>query len=126
MTIAYWCVLVGIFLPYIWFGVANAKGKGLRNNHYPRDFAQAAEGVAKRAFGAHLNAFEALPAFAAAVIIAELAKHATQNCIDGLALAWVGLRILHGVFYVMDRGGPRSLVWFGGVICVVSLFALSA
>jgi len=126
MTIACWCVLVAIMLPYVWFGVSNAKGKGKRNNHYPRDFAQSAEGIANRAFGAHLNAFEALPAFAAAVIIAQLAGHASQNCINGLALAWVVLRIFHGVFYLADKGGPRSMVWFGALACVVGLFVVSA
>lgn len=125
MTIAYWCVLVAIFLPYVWFGVANATGKGQRDNHNPRDFGQRIEGLPKRAFGAHLNAFEALPGFAAAVVIAE-AVHASQALVDGLALAWVTLRLLHGVFYLNDKGSLRSAVWFGAVACVVGLFVAAA
>ena len=125
MTIAYWCVLVAIFLPYVWFGVANATGKGQRDNHSPRDFGQHIQGLPKRAYGAHLNAFEALPAFAAAVVIAE-AVHASQGLVDGVALCWVALRLLHGVFYLTDKGSLRSAAWFGGLICVVALFVVAA
>jgi uncharacterized MAPEG superfamily protein len=125
MTIANWCVLIGIFLPYVWFGVANAKGGRERSNHYPRDFANKAEGVAKRAWGAHLNAFEALPAFAAAVIIAQM-THGAQDRINLVAMLWVALRLLHGLFYVADKSLLRSGAWFGGLACVVALFVLAA
>jgi uncharacterized MAPEG superfamily protein len=125
MTIANWCVLIAVFLPYVWFGVANAKGGKERSNHYPRDFANRAEGVAKRAWGAHLNAFEALPAFAAAVIIAQQ-THAPQDRVDVIAMLWVLLRVLHGVFYLANKGLPRSIAWFGGLACVVALFVAAA
>lgn len=125
MTMADWCVLAGIFLPYVWFGVANARQGGERSNHYPRDFGARVEGVAKRAWGAHMNAFEALPAFAAAVLIAQQA-HADQGRINTIALLWVLLRLLHGTFYVTDKSLPRSVAWFGGLACVVALFVVAA
>lgn len=123
MTIANWCVLAGIVLPYVWFSVANAAGK--RDNNSPRDFHQRAEGLAKRAVGAHNNAFEALPAFAAAVVIAQLA-HAPQGRVDAIALGWVAARVLHGSFYLLDKGSLRSLAWFAGLGSVVALFVVSA
>lgn len=125
MTTAYWCVLAAIMLPYVWFGVANATGKGLRNNHYPRDFAARIDGLPKRAWGAHLNSFEALPGFAAAVIIAHLA-HAPQARIDMLALAFIALRVAYGLCYLADKGALRSLFWFAGLVCVVGLFVVAA
>lgn len=125
MTIADWCVLAAILLPYAWFGVANAKGGKERNNHYPRDFANRVDGAAKRAWGAHMNAFEALPAFAAAVLIAQQA-HAAQGRVDAIAGVWVLLRVAHGLFYVADKGLLRSAAWFGGVACVVALFVTAA
>src|SRR5438552_18992145 len=104
MTIAYWCVMVAVLLPYLCFGVARNRsrgpdGKRLRDNRNPRDFPNRIEGLARRAWDAHLNAFESLPGFAAAVIIAHLA-HAPQNRIDVLASVWVLVRVAHMAFYL--------------------------
>ena len=40
MTVAFWCVLIAIFLPYLCTGVAKFSGGkfGLRHNHDPRAF----------------------------------------------------------------------------------------
>ena len=67
MTCAYWCVLAAIMLPYIWVTVAKAGGF---DNAAPRDSLASLVGWRRRADWAHLNAFEAIPSFAAAVIIA--------------------------------------------------------
>jgi uncharacterized MAPEG superfamily protein len=41
MTVALWCVLIAIFLPYICTGVAKAVGGyRLSDNHDPRDFSK--------------------------------------------------------------------------------------
>lgn len=130
MTVAFWCVLVGIFLPYVCFGIARNRGRGpdgqrLRDNHNPRDFPNRIEGAAKRAWDAHLNAFEALPAFAAAVIIAHLAQ-APQNGIDLLALAWVMARVAHLVLYLADKSTLRTTAQLAGLSCVVGLFVLAS
>lgn len=130
MTIAYWCVLVGILLPYVCFGVARNRGRGpdgrrLRDNHDPRDFPNRIHGVAKRAWDAQLNAFEALPAFAAAVIIGHLAS-VPQSQVDTLALIWVGARIGHALFYIIGRHSLRSASQFVSLACVLGLFILSA
>ena len=73
MTTAYWCVLAAALVPY--FTVAVAKSKGDFDNAAPRDWLARQEGFRKRALWAHQNAFEAFGPFAAAVIIAQLAKH---------------------------------------------------
>lgn len=126
MTIAYWCVLAAIMLPYVWFGVANAKAGRLRDNLSPRDFAGRLEaGMAKRAYGAHLNTFESIPGFMAAVIIAHLA-HAPQGRIDLLAVTYVALRVAYGLLYIGNQGALRSGVWFASLLCVVGLFVISA
>lgn len=125
MTLAYWCVLVAIFLPYVWFGIANIKGGKDRDNHSPRDFAARVQGVAKRAHGAHLNTFETNPGFYAAVIIAHLA-HAPQGRIDALAVSYVVLRLAYGFFYIADKPPVRSAVWFLSVACIVGFFVISA
>nr|WP_253712202.1 MAPEG family protein [Bradyrhizobium sp. WD16] len=82
-------VLIAVTLPYVCFGIARNRGRGpdgkrLRDNRNPRDFPNRIEGLPKRAWDAHVNAFESLAGFAAAVIIA-LFVHAPQNQIDLLA-----------------------------------------
>ena len=34
MTIAFWCVLAAIVLPYICFGIARNRGRGLQGNDF--------------------------------------------------------------------------------------------
>ena len=74
---------------------------------------------------AQLNAFEAFPLFAAAVIIAHLAR-ADQAWINGFAVAFIGLRIAYTLAYLYDKPTLRSLVWAGGLLCVIGLFVVAA
>jgi uncharacterized MAPEG superfamily protein len=124
MTIAYWCVLVAALLPYLFTGVAKF-GTRPYDNRAPRLFLESLEGRQQRAHWAALNSFEAFPPFAAAVVIAHLCG-ASQQSIDTLALAFVGLRMVYGWAYVTDRPTLRSLVWIAGVACVVGLFVIAA
>lgn len=123
MDIAYLCVLIAAILPYVWVGYAKFSSPNY-SNKTPREFLDKLEGKARRAHYAHLNAFEAFPAFAVAVIIAHLAGvHACGR--DTLAFGFVCCRIAHGICYISDAAGLRTLVWSGGFICVISLFILS-
>lgn len=129
MTIAFWCVLAAIVLPYICFGIARNRGRGLqgerlRDNRNPREFPNRIEGLAKRAWDAQLNSFESLPGFAAAVIIAHLAQ-APQSQIDVFALAWVSLRIAYVTFYLTDKSTLRSSAQFASLACVLGLFVVA-
>lgn len=128
MTIAFWCVLIAIFLPYIGTAVAKALGGGFtpRSNHDPRAHLATVEGAARRANNAQLNGFEVTPAFAAAVIIAHMAGGAPQSLIDQLAIAFIFSRILYSAFYIMDLAPLRSLMWFGNMGLIISLFVVSA
>ena len=128
MTIAYWCVLVAILLPYASTVVAKASAGGFspRHNHDPRTFLANAQGMAKRANNAQQNGFEIAPAFAAAVIIAHLIGVAEQSAIDQLALVFVLSRVLYTLCYAADWALLRSLVWAVGLGVIVSLFVISA
>ena len=126
MTIALWCVLAAVLLPYVCFGIARNRGRGadgrrLRDNHAPREFPNRIKGVAKRAWDAHLNSFESLPGFAAAIIIAQMV-HAPQSGIDALALAWVLARAAYVTFYLADLAAWRSGAQFFSLACVLGLF----
>jgi uncharacterized MAPEG superfamily protein len=125
MTIAYWCVLAVVLLPYVWFGFFAGRVGAARDNNNPRAVMTTAEGVAQRALGAHLNSFETSIGFIAGVMVAELA-HAPQNRIDLLALVFVAARIVYGMLYLAGQGALRSLAFFVGFLCTIGLFVVAA
>ena len=124
MTIAYWCVLAAALLPFAFTLVAKTQGQGFTNRR-PREWQAQLTGLPQRAHAAHLNAFEAFPPFAAAVIIAHQLA-APQGTVDMLALAFIACRVLYGILYVADKPSARSIVWFLGLSCVVALFVVAA
>lgn len=123
MTIAFWCVLVAAFLPFPC--ALAAKWSRQFDNHHPRDYLERTQGWRRRAHAAQLNAFEAFPAFAAAVIINRIVL-GPNAWADTLAIAFVLFRIAYSVLYMADLAALRSLAWFGGAICTVALFILAA
>jgi len=126
MTVALWCILIAIFLPYICTGVAKASGGySLKDNHDPRDFLDSLEGLGRRAHAAQLNSFEVTPAFAAAVIVAHLAGNAELVTINVLSVLFITSRLLYIICYLADWAILRSLVWFVGMGLIVSFFVVS-
>ena len=124
MSLAYWCVLACAVLPYVW--VAVAKVRPGYNNRNPRAWAGKSEDyLVQRAHAAHLNAFEAFAPFAAGVLMAQFAG-VDHALITQLALAFIACRVLHGVFYLAAIPLMRSLIWFGGIGCVVALMVQAA
>ncbi|TWC54957.1 putative MAPEG superfamily protein [Pseudomonas sp. SJZ080] len=127
MTVALWCILIAIFLPFLCTGVAKISGGyRLRDNHDPRDFLDSLEGLGRRANAAQLNSFEIFPAFAAAVIVAHLAGNAELVTINVLSVLFITSRLLYIICYLADWHILRTLVWFVGLGLIVSLFVVSA
>lgn len=124
MSIALWCVVLAGLMPYVWTGVAKARGERF-NNRKPRQWQATLEGVPARAHAAHLNAFEAFPLFAAAVIIAQM-QGAAQGPVDGLAILYITFRIAFGLAYLADAHLLRSALWFGALLSNLGLFVLAA
>lgn len=122
MPIAYWCVLVAALLPTIW--VIFAK-RGSHNNHMPRDEIATLSQADRRAYAAHLNAYENFPFFAAAVIVA-VTMGAPVATVNNLAMLYVALRVAHGVLYIADQSTARSLVFLVGLLVNVAIFVLPA
>jgi len=127
MTVAFWCVLIAFCLTYICTAFAKfSAGKfGPRQNHDPRTFLDGLQGFAKRAPSAQLNSFEVNPAFAAAVIIADIVGNADPVTIDVLAVLFITSRLLYIICYLADWAILRSIVWFAGMGLVVSFFFVS-
>ena len=125
MALAYWCILIAALLPYLWVGIAKASGERYDNRN-PRAWqARQDNPRSQRANAAQLNAFEAFAPFAASVLMAQ-ATGVDATRIGQLALAFVVLRVLHGLFYVLGIAALRSLSWAGGIAVVTWLMLLAA
>jgi len=125
MTVAYWCILVAALLPYLWVSVAKATGERY-DNRAPRQWqARQDNPRSQRANAAQLNAFEAFAPFAASVLMAQAAGVDPER-ITTLAIAFVVLRVLHGVFYVAGVPLLRSAAWGGGFAVVLWLMVQAA
>ncbi|WP_411833613.1 MAPEG family protein [Pseudoxanthomonas mexicana] len=126
MAIAYGCILITALLPYLWIAVAKTGAPGY-NNRNPRAWVAKQEGNyrVQRANAAHLNGFEAFPAFVAGVLMAQLAGVPVAT-ITALAVTFTLARFLHGLFYLADLSLLRSLVWFVGFGSALALMVLAA
>ena len=121
MNLAFWCILIAALLPYLWSTLSKTPGQ--YDNAQPR--LQSKTGWRQRADWAQQNAWEAFAPFAAAVLVAHLA-HAAQANIDLLAGLFILFRLGHGAAYLGNRPTLRSLLWTGGIACVIGLFMAAA
>lgn len=125
MTIAYICILIAALLPYIWVAIAKSGGPRY-DNRDPRGWMAKQENPrVHRASAAQFNAFEAFAPFAASVLMAQFAGVDPER-ITWLAIAFVVLRVLHGVLYVANNARLRSLAWAGAMVCVIALMVMAA
>jgi uncharacterized MAPEG superfamily protein len=125
MTLALWCVLIAALLPILTTGVAKGIGSGGKpqgfDNANPRDWQAGLQGMARRAHAAHLNAFEAFPLFAAAVLVAEI-KGAAGSAVDLLAVVFVLARMAYAGAYMADRATLRSICWAVAFFAAIAIF----
>lgn len=125
ISLAYWCVLIVAVLPYVWTVMAKSRGERFDNREPRAWLARQTDPRIQRANAAQLNAFEAFPAFAAGVILANIAGVPDAR-IALLAVIFVAARLAHGLLYVAGFALARSAVWFLGLGCVVALLAQAA
>ncbi len=111
-------------LPYVTVAMAKA-GRSGYDNATPWLWTEGLQGWRQRAEWAHRNHFEAFPPFAAAVLATQL-HGAGGVWTDLLACGFVTLRIGYTAAYVADRPVLRSILWFGGIGCVATLFCRAA
>ena len=126
-TVAYWCVLLAVLLPYACAWLAKSRGfgkprsQGGYDNNDPRGWAARQEGWQARADAAQSNSFEALPFFIGAVIIAHQLG-AGQTRLDILAVVFVFLRIIYIAMYIAGLGTARSAFWALGFAVNIAIF----
>ena len=128
MTVALWCILIALALPPLCALIAKvSSGRfGLKDNHDPRAFLDTLSGLPRRAHAAQQNSYEAFPAFAAAVLVADIVGNAEQVTQDVLSVMYITSRLLYIICYLADWAALRSLVWFAGLALIVSFFVVSA
>ena len=127
MTVALWCILIALILPPLCALIAKlSSGRfGLKDNHDPRAFLDTLSGLPRRAHAAQQNSYEAFPAFAAAVLVADIVGNAEQVTQDVLGVMYITSRLLYIICYLADWAALRSLVWFAGLAIIVSFFVVS-
>ena len=126
MTIPLLCVFVAFALTFASKGpvaLAMARQPGGYDNSSPRDQQAGLRGWGRRALAAHLNGFEAFPAFAAAVLVA-LHGNADPTWTARLAVTFVAARVLYVPLYIADLSSIRSVVWGVGFVATAGLFLL--
>jgi uncharacterized MAPEG superfamily protein len=121
MTIAELCLVAAVVLTILSILPAKLDGRAVYDNGNPRDPGFYTSGLRARSQGAHQNGFEAFPFFAAAVILAEL-RGVAQGTVDALAVAFVVIRVVYVLMYLMDRPSARSTVWWIGMVCNLAMF----
>ena len=128
MTIAAWCVFAFFILAYL-PRVGSIRGaiaqEGAYDNITPRAQQARLTGAGARAQAAHQNALEAFAPFAAAVWAAH-AFNADAMLRDGLAVAFLAVRLVYWRAYVADWGNGRSIVWAIGWFTTAGLFLAAA
>ena len=128
-TIAYGCILIAVFLHVVCAGIAKRHGigKSPKNGGYdnsnPRAWMARQGERSARANAAQENSFEALPFFIGAVIIAHQLG-AQQALLDGLAAAFIALRVAYIALYVSDKASARSIVWGVALLLNIAIFLI--
>lgn len=126
MTILLVCLFIAVLLPYLAKLPLDyaLRRDGLFSNSYPREQQMKGRGLAARAYGAHQNAFEALLVFGIAVLAAIASNHITP-VIEKLAIAFIVIRVLYHILYLMNHATLRSAIWFLGLVSCLSILYLS-
>ena len=129
MTLALFCILLATLIPIVCAGLA--KGRAMRvshkdggyDNRSPRDWIAKQAGASKWAQAAQENSWEALPFFAAAVIVSHMLG-VIGWLPNALAVLFIALRIVYVWLYITGKQRERSLVWMAAFFVNIALFLL--
>ncbi len=129
MTIALFCILLAAIMPIICAGLAKGRDMtvshkdGGFDNRNPRDWLAKQQGFKKWAQSAQENCWEALPFFAAAVIVSHMLG-VIGWLPNALAVTFIALRVIYVVLYVTGKQRQRSFAWLAAFSVNVAIFLL--
>ena len=117
-------ILGACLLPYIFTLIAKkTAGFTAQDHQNPRAALANATGIAARANAVQQNSFESLPLFIAAVLMAEYMV-IPQSYIMTLGIAYLLLRVLYGICYLVNWATLRSIIWTLSMLCPICLLLL--
>ncbi len=128
MTIPLWCLLCGVLLPLIWAGVSvpfRSRQLGKVDLQQPR--LQAAELTAggAGAWGAQMNAWEALSIYMAATLAAFMQSVDPAGTWAIASMIWLAGRVVHGIAYVMELAVLRVVGFVTGAAMCLWIFGMA-
>jgi uncharacterized MAPEG superfamily protein len=113
-------LLIAGLLPLLCAAIAKWGDKNY-DNHNPRAWLAAQEGLRARANAAQQNCLEAFPFFAVAVILASLGG-ADGYLLETWSWIYIAMRVAYIACYLLDKATLRSVFWVIGHGIVVYLF----
>ncbi|MFB2539557.1 MULTISPECIES: MAPEG family protein [unclassified Acinetobacter] len=120
-----WAIIIACIFPYVFSKIAVYKsGYDLKQhggNH--REFLQNSTGLAARANAVQQNSFEILPLFIASILMAEYLV-VSDRYVVMLGTAFLILRTIYAICYLLDYPRLRSLVWSLATACPLALLVL--
>lgn len=125
-TLALVALLAAIVVPLIFTGVGGALRKkefGSVDNNHPRIQQARGTGITARAIGAANNGWEALAMFAPAVLFCLIAAP-SSSLAPIFVLAWIPIRLIHGMLYIADRATLRTVFFALGLACAAGLYLI--
>lgn len=126
MSIAFVCVIIAFLLNLVSkvpLAIAMQRQTEGYDNRNPRQQQESLVGWGRRALAAHLNGFEAFPAFATGVLVAAVAG-GDPGWTDRLAVVFIAARCVYLPVYLADLHILRSLAWTVGFVATLGLLAL--
>ena len=129
MTLALFCILLAAIMPIVCAGLAKGRAMNVSHkdggydNRNPREWLAKQEGFKKWAQSAQENCWEALPFFAAAVIVSHMLG-VIGRLPNALAMLFIVLRVIYVALYVTGKQRQRSLVWVAAFFVNVAIFLL--
>ena len=127
MTIALLCILLAAMMPIVCAGLVKGRDMtvpfkdGGYDNRNPRDWIAKQQGSKKWAQAAQENCWEALPFFAASVIVSHMLG-VIGWLPNVLAVTFIVLRVIYIALYITGKERPRSLVWVAAFFVNVAIF----
>ncbi|MBC7711337.1 MAG: MAPEG family protein [Rhizobacter sp.] len=127
MTIALLCILLAAIMPIVCAGLVKGRDMtvsfkdGGYDNRNPRDWIAKQQGSKKWAQAAQENCWEALPFFAASVIVSHMLG-VIGWLPNALAVTFIVLRVIYIALYVTGKERPRSLVWVAAFFVNIAIF----
>jgi len=128
MTTPFWCLVlvaglpIGLALVGDYFRHADL---GSVDNRDPRGQAARLQGAGARAYAAQANAWEALPLFSVAVLVAHLSGGDPSSSAIA-SVVFLIARVAHAVFYIADQSTLRSVSFLVAFGCCIWLVAIAA